>query len=296
VRSKLELEVLLVVIEEERLHNFVIPQLEEGFSGFSILGWWVVKVGGFYLDDKVLAVSFKSQFHGVVVDRLPVPGPGDCKFLPTFFISFGSLLLQKSHLPNRGKLCSHVPSKQGSCLKGAEFFQPVEVGLWPRGLKQGLVRPRVACPVYGICVPLVHVGREVSSGNPSSPSPHFPFHVDRSTVVHGKTVLDSIPVAIEDEHEVLAVRSKLELEVLLVVIEEERLHNFVIPQLEEGFSGFSILGWWVVKVGGFYLDDKVLAVSFKVDHDRFVVNRLPVPRSCDLKLLTPFLWHPLANL
>ena len=91
VRSKLELEVLLVVIEEERLHNFVIPQLEEGFSGFSILGWWVVKVGGFYLDDKVLAVSFKSQFHGVVVDRLPVPGPGDCKFLPTFFISFGSL-------------------------------------------------------------------------------------------------------------------------------------------------------------------------------------------------------------
>ena len=108
--------------------------------------------------------------------------------------------------------------------------------------------------------------------------------------------LDSIPVAIEDEHEVLAVRSKLELEVLLVVIEEERLHNFVIPQLEEGFSGFSILGWWVVKEGGFYLDDKVLAVSFKVDHDRFVVNRLPVPRSCDLKLLTPFLWHPLANL
>ena len=50
------------------------------------------------------------------------------------------------------------------------------------------------------------------------------------------------------------------------------------------------------KEGGFYLDDKVLAVSFKVDHDRFVVNRLPVPRSCDLKLLTPFLWHPLANL
>ena len=108
--------------------------------------------------------------------------------------------------------------------------------------------------------------------------------------------LDSIPVAIQDEHEVLAVRSELQLEVLLVVVEEERLYNFVFPQLEEGFSGFSILGCWVVKVGCFYIDDKVLAISFEIDHDRLMVNRLPVPGSTDLKLLTPFLWHLLTNL
>jgi len=74
-------------------------------------------------------------------------------------------------------------------------------------------------------------------------------------------VLDSIPVAIEDEHKVLAVRSKLQLEILLVVIEEERLHNFVFPQLEESFSRLSTLWSWVVKVGGFNLDDHLLSIS-----------------------------------
>jgi len=231
-----------------------------------------------------------------VLDWLAIPGPGDYKFLPTFFIFFGSLLLQKSHLPNRGKLCPDVSSKQASCLKGAEFFQTVEVGLGPRRLKQGLVHPRVACSVDGVCVPLVNIGREIRSGNSSSPSPCLSLQVNLCTVVQGKAVLDSIPVAIEDEHKVLAVRSKLQLEILLVVIEEERLHNFVFPQLEESFSGFSILGCWVTKVGGFYLDDKVPSVSFKTDHNRFMVNRFPVPRSGDLKLLTSFLRHPLANL
>jgi len=150
--------------------------------------------------------------------------------------------------------------------------------------------------MYGVSVPPVHIGREVVCRNPGNPSPHFPFPVNLCTVVHGKAVLDCISVAVQDEHEVLTVRSKLQLEVLLLVIEEERLHNFVIPQLEEGLSGFSTLRCWVVKVGSFYLDDKVLAITFKIYHDRFVVDRLSIPCSCDLKLLTPFLWHPLANL
>jgi len=150
--------------------------------------------------------------------------------------------------------------------------------------------------MYGVGVPPVHIGWKVGGGNPSNPGPDFPFGVNLCTVVHGKAVLDSIPVAIQDEHEMLSVRSKLQLEVLLLVVEEERLHNFVLPQLEEGFSRFSTLGCRVAKVGCFYLDYQVLAVAFKIYHNRFVVDRSVVPRSCDLKLLTPFLWHPLANL
>ena len=37
--------------------------------------------------------------------------------------------------------------------------------------------------------------------------------------------LDCISVAIQEEHEVLTVGSELQLEVLLLVVEEERLHH-----------------------------------------------------------------------
>ena len=94
----------------------------------------------------------------------------------------------------------------------------------------------------------------------------------------------------------LSVRSKLQLEVLLLVIEEESLDNLVLPKFKIGLSGFSTLGCWIAKEGCFYLDDEVSTVSFKVDLHRFVVDRNPVPCSSYLELLPPFFWRTFANL
>ena len=84
--------------------------------------------------------------------------------------------------------------------------------------------------------------------------------------------LDRIPVAVQDEHQMLSVRSKLQLEVLLLVVEEESLDNLVLPKFKICFTGFPTLGCWIAKEGCFYLDDEVPTVSFKVDLHRFVVE------------------------
>ena len=116
-----------------------------------------------------------------------------------------------------------------------------------------------------IGIPTGDIWGEIRSRHSSFSGPSFLFPVYPRAVVHRQAMsgwfgletlslsyfdsLDCIPVAIQDEHEVLTMRSKLQLEVLLLVIEEERLHNFVIPQLEERFSGLSPLWSWVVKEG-----------------------------------------------
>ena len=98
--------------------------------------------------------------------------------------------------------------------------------------------------------------------------------------------LDCISVAIQEEHEVLTVGSELQLEVLLLVVEEERLHHLVLPQLEERLARLSTLRGWVSEEGSFNLDNEVVAISFQTDNNRVVVNRESVPRSGNLELLT----------
>ena len=98
--------------------------------------------------------------------------------------------------------------------------------------------------------------------------------------------LDCISVAIQEQHEVLTVGSELQLEVLLLVVEEERLHHLVLPQLEERLAGLATLRGWVSKEGSFNLDNEVVAISFQTDNNRVMVNRESVPCSRNLELLT----------
>jgi len=94
-------------------------------------------------------------------------------------------------------------------------------------------------------------------------------------------VLDCISVAIQEEHEVLTVGSELQLEVLLLVVEEERLHHLVLPQLEERLPSLSTLRGWVSEKGRRYSDDQILTVTFKGQLHGFMVNRLAIPCGCN---------------
>ena len=84
----------------------------------------------------------------------------------------------------------------------------------------------------------------------------------------------------------LSVGSELQLEVLLLVVEEERLHHLVLPQLEERLPSLTALRGWVSKEGSFNLDNEVVAISFQTDNNRVMVNRESVPCSRNLELLT----------
>ena len=84
----------------------------------------------------------------------------------------------------------------------------------------------------------------------------------------------------------LTVGSELQLEVLLLVVEEERLHHLVLPQLEERLARLTTLRGWVSKEGSFNLDNEVVAISFQTDNNRVMVNRESVPCSGYLELLT----------
>jgi len=99
-----------------------------------------------------------------------------------------------------------------------------------------------------ICVEESDVWRKVRGRNYGATLPTLSDLIHRSCVDQREAVLDSIPVPIEDEHKVLAVRSKLQLKVLLVVVEEERLHHLVLPQLKIRLPNFSILGRRVPKI------------------------------------------------
>ena len=50
------------------------------------------------------------------------------------------------------------------------------------------------------------------------------FHIPSSYITL-RNSLDGIPVPIQHQHQMVAVRSELQLEVLLLVVEEERLHH-----------------------------------------------------------------------
>ena len=84
----------------------------------------------------------------------------------------------------------------------------------------------------------------------------------------------------------VAVGSELQLEVLLLVVEEERLHHLVLPQLEERLARLTALRGWVSKEGSFNLDNEVVTIPFQTDNNRVMVNRESVPCSRNLELLT----------
>jgi len=85
----------------------------------------------------------------------------------------------------------------------------MEVRSWSRGFIQSFIPPRFADTMYGICVEEADVWREVRRRNDGSTLPALSNLVHRSSVDQRETVLDSIPVPVEDEHKVLSVRSKL---------------------------------------------------------------------------------------
>merc|ERR1712227_157306 len=119
----------------------------------------------------------------------------------------------------------------------------------------------------GVRVPEGDVGREIRSRHSSLPCPALFIRVYRCCVVQGQAVLDCISVAIQEEHEMLSVGSELQLEVLLLVVEEERLHHLVLPQLEERLS---TLRGWVSEEGRRYPDDQILTITFKGQLHRFM--------------------------
>ena len=94
-------------------------------------------------------------------------------------------------------------------------------------------------------------------------------------------LLDGVPVTVEDEHEVLSVRSKLQLQVLLLVVQEESFHHLVIPKFEEGLSRLASLRGWVPEVGSRDPNDEVLTSTNKSKLDRIMINRFPIPGALD---------------
>ena len=94
-------------------------------------------------------------------------------------------------------------------------------------------------------------------------------------------LLDGIPVPVEDEHEVLAMRSKLQLQVLLLVVQEESLNHLIIPKFKEGLPRLAPLGGWVSEVGSRNPDDEILTGTNKRKLDRIMINRLSFPGALD---------------
>ena len=69
----------------------------------------------------------------------------------------------------------------------------------------------------------------------------------------------------EQQHEMLAMRSELQLEVLLVLlVEEEGLHHLVLPQLEVGLAHLPTRWGGVTVVGG--QDTKLHNVVFLLNN------------------------------
>jgi len=142
--------------------------------------------------------------------------------------------------------------------------------------------------MYSIRIEEGDIWREVRRRNYSSALPTLSYLIHRSSVDQRKAVLDSIPVPIEDEHKVLSVRSKLQLKVLLLLVEEERLHHLVLPQLKVGLSNFSSLGCWVPKIrcSNGYL--QIATHPLQRDLGRRVVHWFPVPGQSYCVGLLPF--------
>ena len=77
MRSKLQLQVLLLVVQEESLHHLILPQFKEGLPRFSPLGGWVSKVGSRNPDDEILTGTDKRKLDRIMINRLSVPGALD---------------------------------------------------------------------------------------------------------------------------------------------------------------------------------------------------------------------------
>jgi len=139
-----------------------------------------------------------------------------------------------------------------------------------------------------VCIEEGDVWREVGGRNYGSTLPTLSHLVHRSSVDHREAMLDSIPVPIEDEHEMLAVRSKLQLQVLLLLVEEERLHHLVLPQLKVSLSNFSSRGRRVPKIRRTNGYLQIAPHPLQCDLGGRVVHWVPIPGQSYCVSLFPF--------
>jgi len=282
VGAELQLEVLLLVVEEERLDHLVLPQLPVGLPGLAALGGRVAEVRGRDADDEILPRRHQAELHRIMVDRLAVPRTSDLKILFLCTLSLpGHLILLYGRAPDGRELGALVGGQQVLEVDGLELAQPVEVGLGPGGLVKSLIPSTIPSPVDGVGIEPGDVGRKVGGGYGGGALPCPSSMVYRSTVPQGQAVLYGVPFTIEDEHEMLSVGAELQLEVLLLVVEEERLDHLVLPQLPVGLPGLAALGGRVAEVRGRDGNLKIATNSPHADLGRDMVYGLPVPSKSD---------------